>query len=281
MKYVGAHVSIAGGVENAPVRAAGLGAGAFALFTKNQRQWRSPPLSPASIEAFKANCDKHHFEPSRVLVHDSYLINLGHPEEQGLRRSREAFADELARCEQLGLTALVFHPGSHLGKISVRRCIGRVAESINYALDGAGSVSAVIENTAGQGNQLGSSFEQIAEIMARVEDKSRLGVCLDTCHAFAAGYDLRAEADYDKTMAAFEDTIGFSYCRGAHLNDARVELGSRVDRHESLGQGSLGLEPFRRLMQDHRFDDIPLILETRDSTLWPREIKRLYEWATA
>lgn len=279
MKYVGAHVSIAGGVENAPGNASRIGARALALFTKNQRQWRAPPLTDDRVTAFSENCRRYGYAPAQILVHDSYLINLGHPEEQNLQRSRRAFVEEMARCEQLGLTALNFHPGSHLGRISARRCIGRIAASINYALDQTASVTAVIENTAGQGNQLGASFEEIAAIMDRVEDKSRVGVCLDTCHAFAAGYDLRTDETYTGTMRAFAAIIGFSYLRGAHLNDTQKPLGSRVDRHASLGRGSLGWEAFGRIMRDERFDGIPLILETPDSDRWPQEIQRLYALA--
>jgi deoxyribonuclease-4 len=275
MKYIGAHVSAAGGVENAPLNAERIGARAFAFFTKNQRQWRAGPLSQASIQAFKTNCAKHGFKPEHILPHDSYLINLGHPETAGLRKSREAFVDEMRRCQRLGLTRLNFHPGSHLGRITADACLDRVADSVNIALDKTATVAAVIENTAGQGHQVGFRFEQIARIIEAVADKTRVGVCLDTCHAFAAGYDLRTKSAYEKTMADFERQIGFRYLRGVHLNDARGDLGSRVDRHEQLGAGRLGLAPFRFLMKDPRFDGIPMILETRDN--WAGEIRLLYD----
>jgi deoxyribonuclease IV len=276
MKYFGAHVSASGGVENAPLNALEIGARAFALFTKNQRQWKSAPLSPASITAFKANCEKHGFKPFQVLPHDSYLINLGHPENEGLEKSREAFLDEMSRCEQLGLDRLNFHPGGSLGKISEEECLNRIAESINIALDKTRGVIAVIENTAGQGSNLGYKFEQIAHIISRVEDKSRVGVCIDTCHSFAAGYDLSTAESFNATFRHFDEVIGFNYLKGMHLNDAKKGLNSRVDRHDSLGKGTLGLEVFKCIVHDPRFDDMPLILETPDETIWAEEIKLLY-----
>jgi deoxyribonuclease-4 len=272
MKFLGAHVSAGGGVENAPINANEIGANAFALFTKNQRQWNSPPLTVKSISAFKDNCEKFSFLPEMILPHDSYLINLGHPEEEPLAKSREAFLDEMQRCEQLGLKMLNFHPGSHLQKTEVSRCLATISESINIVLDKTKGVTAVIENTAGQGSNLGYIFEQIAEIISRVEDKSRVGVCLDTCHTFTAGYDLRAKESYDHTWNKFGEVIGFNYLRGIHLNDSKKELGSRVDRHDSVGKGLIGIELFKILMKDDRFNHIPIILETPDDTLWAEEI---------
>jgi deoxyribonuclease-4 len=276
MKYFGAHVSAAGGVEHAPVNAQEIGAKAFALFTKNQRQWKSAPLSAESIAAFKENCARLGFAPEHILPHDSYLINLGHPEADGLAKSREAFNDEMTRCEELGLKLLNFHPGSHLGKISLDECLRRVSESINIALDITHGVTAVIENTAGQGSNVGFAFEQLAQIIDGVEDKSRVGVCLDTCHSFAAGYDLRTKESCDAVYAEFDSIVGFRYLRGMHLNDAMKILGSHVDRHTSLGKGMLGMECFRYIASDPRFDNIPLILETPDESLWSEEIKELY-----
>ncbi len=275
MKYLGAHVSAGGGVENAPINAKEIGANAFALFTKNQRQWNSPPLSAKSIAAFKSNCEKLGFLPEMILPHDSYLINLGHPEEEPLAKSREAFLDEMQRCEQLGLKLLNFHPGSHLQKTEVSKCLATISESINYVLDKTRGVTAVIENTAGQGSNLGYIFEQIAEMISLVEDKSRVGVCIDTCHTFTAGYDLRAKESYDYTWNKFGEVVGFKYLRGIHLNDSKKELGSRVDRHDSVGKGLIGLELFRLMMNDDRFNQIPIILETPDETLWAEEIKLL------
>ncbi len=275
MKYIGAHVSAGGGVENAPLNANEIGANAFALFTKNQRQWSSPPLTAKSIAAFKTNCEKFSLRPDMILPHDSYLINLGHPEEEPLAKSREAFLDEMQRCEQLGLKLLNFHPGSHLQKIEIGKCLATIAASINIVLEKTKGVTAVIENTAGQGSNLGYIFEQIAEIIAGVEDKSRVGVCIDTCHTFTSGYDLRTREEYEHTWRKFGDTIGFNYLRGIHLNDSKKELGSRVDRHDSVGKGLIGIEMFKMVMQDDRLNGIPIILETPDETLWAEEIKLL------
>ncbi|MBV2092797.1 MAG: deoxyribonuclease IV [Candidatus Thiodiazotropha sp. (ex Ctena orbiculata)] len=276
MKYVGAHVSASGGVQNAPLNAKEIGAKAFALFTKNQRQWRAKPLTEDAIEMFQSNLSEVGIESRHVLPHDSYLINLGHPESEGLEKSRKAFLDELQRCEQLGLSLLNFHPGATLRKIEEHESLQRVADSINWCLEQTQGVTAVIENTAGQGSTLGYKFEHLAQIIDQVEDKSRIGVCLDTCHTFVAGYDMRTAADCDKTFAEFEQVVGFQYLRGMHLNDSKPELGARVDRHHSLGQGKLGWEVFRYIMQDQRFSDIPLILETIDDTLWAEEIASLY-----
>ncbi len=272
MKFIGAHVSAAGGVANAAVRAAEIGATAFALFTKNQRQWRAAALTRTTIDEFKAACEKHRFGPGQILPHDSYLINLGHPVAEALEKSREAFIDEMQRCEQLGLTLLNFHPGSHLMQIPEDACLARIAESINIALDKTEGVTAVIENTAGQGSNLGFKFEHLAAIIDGVEDKSRVGVCIDTCHAFAAGYDLRGSEACEKTFAEFERIVGFQYLRGMHLNDAKSAFASRVDRHHSLGEGNIGHEAFSWIMQDARFDGIPLILETINSDIWAEEI---------
>ena len=275
MKYIGAHVSAAGGVENAPVNAHKLGATAFALFTKNQRQWKVRPLSDKNIELFQKRCEEYGYKPEQILPHDSYLINLGHPEQEGLQKSREAFVDEIQRCMQLGLDRLNFHPGSHLRKIEISACLSRIAESINRALDQTEGVIAVIENTAGQGSNLGWRFEELAEIIDQIEDKSRIGVCLDTCHAFAAGYDLRTPDACEATFAEFEKTVGFQYLKGMHLNDSKTELNSRKDRHHSLGQGEIGWDVFRYIMQDTRFDRVPMVLETIDDSLWADEIEAL------
>jgi len=275
MKLIGAHVSASGGVENAPLNAVAIGANAFALFTKNQRQWVAKPLTPESIDAFRQNCADHGFGPESMLPHDSYLINLGHPEADKLEKSREAFLDEMQRCELLGLDRLNFHPGSHLTQVSESECLATIAESINWVLDKTRGVTAVIENTAGQGSNLGFRFDHLAEIIDQVEDKSRVGVCIDTCHSFAAGYDLQTPASCEAVFAELEKTVGFGYLRGMHLNDSKKGLGSRVDRHHSLGQGVLGLEVFKYIMNDSRFDGMPLILETIDDSLWKQEIELL------
>jgi len=276
MKRVGAHVSAGGGVENAPLNAKKIGAKAFALFTKNQRQWKAKPLTDDNIDKFKENCKECGYLPEHVLPHDSYLINLGHPEKEGLEKSRDAFLDEMQRCEQLGLKLLNFHPGSHLKKIEEDACLKRIAESINIALDKTKGVSAIIENTAGQGTNMGFRFEHLAAIIDNVEDKKRVGVCLDTCHTFTAGYDLRTKKAFKATMDEFEKVVGFKYLSAMHLNDSKPDLGARVDRHQSIGKGKLGVDPFRFIMNDKRFEEIPMVLETIDDTIWAEEIKLLY-----
>ncbi len=269
MKYIGAHVCASGGVEFAPINAHEIGANAFALFTKNQRQWISKPLSEESIRLFKENCDKYGFQPEYILPHDSYLINLGHPEEEGLNKSRAAFLDEMQRCEQLGLRLLNFHPGSSLNKIATEDCLSLIAESINITLEKTKGVTAVIENTAGQGSNLGSEFWQLKYIIDRVDDKSRVGVCLDTCHTYTAGYDI--VNDYDKVFEEFDKEVGFNYLRGMHLNDSKKALGTRRPSRQ-YRRGTIGKAFFERLMQDSRFDNIPLVLETPDESKWAEEI---------
>ena len=296
MKFVGAHVSASGGVENAPLNAQQIGAKAFALFTKNQRQWVAKPLTDASIDAFKENLAQSGIDPKHVLPHDSYLINLGHPEAEKLEKSREAFIDELKRCDQLGLDKLNFHPGSHLVKIPKKdpmyeeklmeaelQCLDVIAESMNIAIEATkdSHVKLVIENTAGQGSNLGYRFEHLAHLIDKVEDKSRVGVCLDTCHTFTAGYDLRTREAYEETMDAFGRIVGFEYLMGMHINDSKPKLGSRVDRHHSLGQGEIGWDAFRYIMNDPRMEDIPLILETIDESIWDQEIRALYDLVEA
>jgi deoxyribonuclease-4 len=276
MKYIGAHVSASGGVENAPLNANAIGAKAFALFTKNQRQWFSNPLSKANIKLFRENCEKFDYKPFQILPHDSYLINLGHPEKEPLEKSRASFLDEMQRCEQLGLDRLNFHPGSHLKGISEEECLSRIAESINIVLDKTKNVSAVIENTAGQGTNLGYKFEQIRFIIDKVDDKSRVGICIDTCHAFTAGYNIKTSEGYAETFNLFDKIIGFKYLKGMHLNDSKKELSTRVDRHDNIGKGFLGEDVFRMLMNDPRMDNMPLILETPEESLWEEEIKNLY-----
>lgn len=272
MKFVGAHVSAAGGVDQAVLRAHELEATAFALFTKNQRQWKAAPLPEDVIEKFKLACEKYGYKSNQILPHDSYLINLGHPVTEALEKSRDAFLDELQRCEQLGLSLLNFHPGSHLMQIEEDKCLERISESLNIALDKTKGVTAVIENTAGQGSNLGFRFEHLAKIIDGVEDKSRVGVCIDTCHAFAAGYDLRTAEECEKTFKHFEEVVGFKYLRGMHLNDAKSEFNSRVDRHHSLGEGNIGNTVFSWMMKDARFDGIPMILETVNPDIWKDEI---------
>ncbi|MWQ07059.1 deoxyribonuclease IV [Glaesserella parasuis] len=275
MKYIGAHVSASGGVENAVLRSVEIGANAFALFTKNQRQWQAPPLKEDTIEKFKHFCQVHHFSPAQILPHDSYLINLGNPEAENLAKSREAFIDEMRRCDQLGLTLLNFHPGSHLNKISEQDCLARIAESINIAVDSVPNVVAVIENTAGQGSNLGWRFEHLAEIIEQVENKQRVGVCLDTCHLFSAGYDISSLASCEQTFADFDKVVGFEFLRGMHLNGSKTLLASRVDRHHTLREGTIGTDVFKFIMNNAHFDNIPLILETIEPEIWAEEINFL------
>ncbi len=276
MKYIGAHVSISGGVENAPVNAHRIGAKAFGLFTKNQRQWVQKPYPEDSIRGFRENCEKFGYSPDYILPHDSYLINLGNPDKTGLDKSRVAFLDEMLRCEQLGLNRLNFHPGSSLGQITDEECMKRIAESVNLALEKTKGVTAVIENTAGQGKHLGYTFEQLSYMIDRIDDKSRAGVCLDTCHTYTAGYDIKSPEGYEGTFQKFGEVVGFEFLKGIHLNDSKKELGSRVDRHQNIGEGLLGEEVFRRMMNDPRFDGLPIILETPDESKWAEEIKMLY-----
>ncbi|MFM2480396.1 deoxyribonuclease IV [Celerinatantimonas sp. YJH-8] len=275
MKYIGAHVSASGGVFNAPIHAHNIGATAFALFTKNQRRWQAPPLTQSAITEFKQNCQTYSYQPHQILPHDSYLINLGHPERSALEQSRAAFIDEMQRCEQLGLSLLNFHPGSHLRQQDEDLTLAKISESINLAHHHIPNIITVIENTAGQGSNLGYRFEQIAQIIEQVEDKSRVGVCLDTCHAFAAGYPLHTDEGWQQSFDDFARIIGFKYLRAMHLNDSKGALNSHLDRHHSLGMGQIGTDCFRKIMQDPRFDNIPLILETINSQLWPEEIQWL------
>ncbi len=276
-KYVGAHVSASGGVFNAPLNAKAIGAKAFALFTKNQRQWSAKPLDEETIALFKKNLEESGIKPEHVLPHDSYLINLGHPEKEKRKKSLDAFIDDVKRCEQLGLDKLNVHPGSHLKKIDEEACLDLIAESMNIALDETEGVTLVIENTAGQGSNLGYRFEHLAYLIERAADRSRVGVCLDTCHTFTAGYDLRSKEAYEETMEEFDRIVGFEYLKGMHLNDSKPKLGSRVDRHHSLGCGEIGWDAFGFIMNDPRMDDIPLILETIDDSIWAQEIRALYD----
>jgi deoxyribonuclease IV len=279
LKNIGAHVSASGGVENAPLNAKALGATAFALFTRNQRQWVSKPLSAESIETFKINCADNGYTPDVILPHDSYLINLGSPNAEGLEKSRKAFLDEMQRCEQLGLSLLNFHPGSHLKQITEEECLDLIAESVNITLDQTSGVTAVIENTAGQGSNVGYVFEHLGYIIDKVEDKSRVGICLDTAHLYASGFDIKSKEGLQETLKAFENIVGLQYLKGMHLNDSKKELGTKVDRHDSLGIGTLGISVFEHIMQDDRFNNMPLILETPNTEIWADEIATLKSFA--
>ncbi|MGE5340332.1 MAG: deoxyribonuclease IV [Candidatus Omnitrophota bacterium] len=280
MKYIGAHVSASGGVSNAPLNAKQIGATGFALFLKNQRQWKAKPFTESEIDKFKTHCREANYSPDSILPHDSYLINPGAPDPADLQKARDAFIDEFERCHQLGLMFLNFHPGSHKKKMSDDACIRVIAESINMALDKVNGVTAVIENTVNAGGNIGYRFEHLAAIIENVDHKQRVGVCVDTCHAFASGYDLRTPEAYEKTMADFDAVVGLNYLKGIHLNDSKGELNSRKDRHESLGKGHLGWETFQRLMEDPRLDHLPMIIETNETDQWPEDIRKLKEYSS-
>lgn len=275
MKHIGAHVSASGGVENAPINAKEIGANAFALFTKNQRQWVAKPLTDKNIKLFKERCKEYNFSSDYILPHNSYLTNMGNPDPAMRDKSKAAFLDELERCEQLGLKLLNFHPGSHLNKISEEECLVQIANCVNDVLDNTEYAVAVIENTAGQGTNLGYKFEHIAHIISNIKDQSRIGVCLDTAHLLASGYEIRTEAAYKKMWSDFDDIIGKKYLKGIHLNDSKKDLATRVDRHDSLGKGFMGKELFSLIMNDERLDNIPIILETPDDKIWAQEIAYL------
>ena len=276
MKYIGAHVSISGGVSTAPLRAKDIGAKAFALFTGSSNRWSSKPISKKEAELFMKNCEEGGFSVRQILPHDNFLINLGSPDSQKLAMSRKSFLEEMQRCEQLGLTMLNFHPGSHLNLLEIDCCLDRIAESINMILDQTSGVTAVLESTAGQGSNLGHQFEHLAHIIDKIEDKSRIGVCVDTCHTYSAGYDLKSDEGYHKTWEDFDNIIGHGYLKALHLNDDKREMGSRIDRHAEIGKGTLGMDTFVRIVNDPRFDDMPLILETPNEENWANEIAWLY-----
>ena len=278
MKFIGAHVSASGGVFNAPKNAVEIGAKAFALFTKNQRQWSAKALDNKTIDLWFKELEKSKIEPKHILPHDSYLINLGHPNSDAREKSLNSFIDEVQRCKILALDRLNFHPGSHLREISEEECLNNISESMNIVLNKTSGVKLVLENTAGQGSNLGYKFEHLAYIIDKIEDKSRVGVCIDTCHMFTSGYDIRTREAYDKTWDEFGKIVGFDYLSGMHINDSKPELGSRVDRHDSLGCGKIGWDSFKFLMNDSRMDDIPLVLETIDDSIWAKEIETLYSF---
>lgn len=277
MKYLGAHVSSSGGLFNAPLNAKAIGADAFAMFTKNQKQWSAKPLTDNEIAQFKAAVSDNGFSPDYILPHDSYLINLGNADPEKRNRSLASFKEELARSSQLGLKYVNFHPGSHLKEITEEECLDLIADSVNQALadPAAGRAMAVAETTAGQGTNVGYKFEHIARIIAEIEDKSRVGVCIDTCHIFAAGYDISTASSFESVMEDFDRIIGIKYLKAIHLNDAKKPCGSRVDRHECLGKGLIGLEGFKYIMQSNFFENMPLVLETPEPDLWAEEIKLL------
>ncbi len=279
MYYLGAHVSAAGGVHNAISHAKSIGANALALFTKNQKQWKTAPLSTQDVQLFKQAMDDAGFTPKQVLPHDGYLINLGNPEPDKRRISVDAFIDEMQRVQLLGLDRLNFHPGAHLKLIPPEDSMLLIAQGIDEALQETEGVHAVIETTAGQGSALGRSFEELARIIELVKNRDRIGICIDTCHIFAAGYDIRTQEGFAHVMEEFNRLLGFNILMGMHLNDAKSAFDSQVDRHAPLGEGNLGLEPFKAIMADSRFENIPLILETTDPDRWSQEIVLLRNFA--
>jgi deoxyribonuclease-4 len=279
MFYIGAHVSAAGGVHRAVENAVAIGANAFALFTKNQKQWRVPPLSDEQIALFSQAMKTAGFTAAQVLPHDGYLINLGNPDAEKRRTSVDSFIVEMKRVQQLGLDRLNFHPGAHLKKIDEDGCMKLIAAGMDEALEQTEGVYAVIETTAGQGSALGRTFEEIARIIELSRYPERVGVCIDTCHISAAGYDIRTFEAFTSVMDAFDRIIGFDRLMGMHLNDAKSDFDSHVDRHAPLGEGTLGLIPFQAMMADSRFENIPLILETTDPERWNQEITLLRSFA--
>lgn len=273
-KYIGAHVSTTGGVFNAPKNAGEIDAKAFAMFVKNQRRWDAKAYDDKLIAKWNKAIEENKIDKNFIMPHAGYLINMANPDEEKWQKSYDALVDELQRCEMLGLKYLNIHPGSHLGEIDEEGAFDLIAKAINEAHKITSGVTIVLENTVGKGNTLGGRFEHLAAIIERVEDKSRVGVLLDTCHTFDAGYDIKD--NYDEVFADFERIVGFNYLKGMHINDSMFGLGSKKDRHESLGKGMLGMEFFKRLMNDERFDNIPLTLETIDETIWAEEIRLLY-----
>jgi deoxyribonuclease-4 len=275
MHLIGPHTSIAGGLDQAIIRAAELGSSGFGMFSKNQRQWRSKPITDEEADRFSTTLAELGFSADAVLVHDSYLINLANPDAEKHRRSLDAFIDEMRRIEQLGLHLLNFHPGSHLGLLEQREALALVARSLDEAIDETEHAIAVVENTVGAGNTLGSTIEELATILEYVRSPQRVGFCLDTCHAHAAGYDLSSVEGFEAFITRFDELIGISKLRGMHLNDAMHPAGSKLDRHESLGEGTIGWQTFDHIASDERFASIPLVLETIDEEKWALEVARL------
>jgi deoxyribonuclease IV len=272
MIHVGAHVSISGGVSTAPGRAMELGATALGMFTKNQRQWNAKPISPEEAETFKSELARSGIGVDQVIVHASYLINVGSPEDEKREKSLAALVDELRRAEQLGLKLVNFHPGSGMGELSEDQTLSRIADACSRALGETSEATLVLEATAGQGDHVGYTFRHLAEIIDRAGGSNRLGVCIDTCHIFAGGYDFRTDEQYRETIAELERTVGLDRLVGFHLNDSKTEHGSRKDRHHSLGAGLIGIPALARFITDDRFDGLPFVLETVDPDLWAAEI---------
>ncbi|MGL5429011.1 MAG: deoxyribonuclease IV [Cetobacterium sp.] len=264
-----------GGVVNAFKNAMDIDANGFGMFVKKQRRWDAKQYTEDEILAFKDAMRRHKFLPEQILPHDGYLINLGSPDPEKREKSLNAFIDEMQRVNQLGLIYLNTHPGSHLKEVTEDECIKLIAQSINEAHKLVPNVIVVLENTAGQGSNMGYKFEHLRDIISLVEDKSRIAVCLDTCHTVAAGYPLSTDEEYDSTMEAFESIVGFKYLKGVHLNDSMFGVGSKKDRHHSIGEGTIGMNFFKRFMNDDRFRNIPIVMETIDENIWKKEIELL------
>jgi deoxyribonuclease-4 len=275
MHTIGPHTSIAGGLEKAAERAADLGANAFGMFSKNQRQWHAKPLEAEQVALFKQRMAELGFTANNVLVHDSYLINLANPDDEKQHKSLIAFIDEIRRIEQLGLSLLNFHPGSHLGSLTAEEATARVAAALDQSIEATDHAILVIENTAGAGSTLGASVEELAMILDASDHPQRIGFCLDTCHAHVAGYDLSTIEGFETLIARFDTLIGLDKLKGMHLNDAKSGPGSRLDRHASLGEGTIGWPTFDHIAGDERFANMPLVLETIDESLWAAEVARL------
>lgn len=274
MFYIGPHVSISGSLSLAPKRAREIGASGFGIFTRNQRQWISKPLSDEEIALFKQSLEENGYTRDMVLPHDSYLINLGNPDEEKRKKSLDAFIEEERRVSQLGLRYLNFHPGSHVNQIDPDGCLSLIAESLSKAMEAVPDVEPVLEITAGMGSNMGSRIEELRSIIERCGNDPRLGVCIDTCHAFQSGYDL---SEPKKAEAFFDELDGMlpGRLKGLHLNDAKAPCGKHLDRHESLGKGQIGLDTFLWISEQRRFENIPMVLETPNETLWPEEVRML------
>ncbi|MCB1112125.1 MAG: deoxyribonuclease IV [Chlamydiales bacterium] len=276
---IGAHTSAAGGVQNALLEGVEIGATTVQLFTANQRRWTSKPLEKEAVELFRSTLKETGLQ--KIMSHDSYLINLGAPDPENLKKSRLAFEQEIDRCQALGVTFLNFHPGAAL-KDDPQLCLDRICESLLLFEDQlkGGDLRLLLESTAGQGSNVGYDFHHLGYIIKKVETKLPIGVCIDTCHSFAAGYDLRTKEAVDATLKEFDEIVGLKHLYAFHFNDSLKGLGSRVDRHRPLGEGEIGIECFKTLMTDKRTRDIPKYLETPGGPeLWVKEIRKLRELA--
>jgi len=275
MKFIGAHVSAAGGVENTPHRAAAIGADAFSLFVKNQKRWSAPPFKEGQPQSFKKALQKSGISPENVIPHAGYLINLAHPDKDKRQKSLDAMVDEVLRVEELGLTFINVHPGSHLNITSRTEALQQVAKSLDWIMEQTSTGHILLENTAGQGTNLGYQFEELARILDHCRYPERAGICIDSCHAYSAGYNLADPSEYNRAKEEMIRLWGPEKVRAFHVNDSLNPLGSRKDRHEQLGKGTLGWKAFENLMTDPLWEDRPFILETRQEDLWAEEIREL------